>query len=127
MSRIFDEALVKYRASGGNDWYPPVDIYETEENIVLKAELPGVSPESVTVEVNDNTLSLKGERKFEKNLKEENYYRMERFCGSFQRAFSLPYPVDRNNIKARFEDGVLKITIPKARAGGEKGVKVKVQ
>jgi len=127
MSRIFDETLLKYRAAEGSHWYPPVDIYETEESIVLKAELPGVSPESVSVEASENTLMLKGERKLEKSLKEENYHRMERFYGSFHRSFTLPYAVDRNGIKASFKDGVLKITVPKAVAAIIGGIKVKVQ
>lgn len=129
MSRIFDEALLKYRAGGGisgGTWYPPVDIYETEDNIILKAELPGVSPESVSIEVNENTLSLKGERKLEKGLSDENYHRMERYYGTFHRAFSLPYPVDSEGIKASFSDGVLKISIPKRRVPGSGSIKVKV-
>jgi len=129
MSRIFDEALLKYRAGGGisgGTWYPPVDIYETEDNIILKAELPGVNPESVSIEVNENMLSLKGERKLEKGLSDENYHRMERFYGSFHRAFSLPYPVDSEGIKASFNDGVLKISIPKRRVPGSGSIKVKV-
>ena len=129
MSRIFDEALLKYRAGGGitgGTWYPPVDIYETEENIILKAELPGVSPESVSIEVNENMLSLKGERKLEKGLLDENYHRMERYYGTFHRAFSLPYPVDSEGIKASFNDGVLKISIPKRRVPGSGSIKVKV-
>jgi len=129
MSRIFDEALLKYRAGGGisgGTWYPPVDIYESEENIILKAELPGVSPESVNVEVNENMLSLKGERKLEKGLTDENYHMMERFYGTFHRAFSLPFPVDGDGIKASFRDGVLKIIIPKRREPGSGSIKVKV-
>lgn len=130
MSRIFDEALLKYRAGGGltgGSWYPPVDIYETEENIILKAELPGVDPGSVSVEVHDNTLSLKGERKLQKGVADENYYRMERFYGAFNRAFSLPYQVDSNSIKASFADGILKISIPKRREAAASGIKVRVQ
>lgn len=130
MSRIFDEALLKYRAGGGVTgctWYPPVDIYETEECIIMKAELPGVSPESVNIEVNENTLSLKGERKLLKGLTDENYHRMERFYGTFHRAFSLPYPVDSESVKASFRDGILKIMIPKRRVPGAGGIKVKVQ
>lgn len=130
MSRIFDEALLKYRAGGGvtgGTWYPPVDIYETEECIIMKAELPGVSHESVNIEVNENTLSLKGERKLQKGLTDENYHRMERFYGTFHRAFSLPYPVDSDSVKASFRDGILKIIIPKRRVPGPSGIKVKVQ
>jgi len=127
MSRIFDETLLKYRAAEGSHWYPPVDIYETQESVILKAELPGVSLEGVSVEVSENTLTLRGERKREKSLGEENYHRMERFYGSFHRSFSLPYAVDRNGIKASFKDGVLKITVPKAAEAASGGIKVRVQ
>lgn len=128
MSRIFDEALLKYRAGSGasGGWYPPVDIYETEDNIILKAELPGVDPESVSIDVGENALSLRGERKLEKGIKDENYQRMERFYGTFHRAFSLPYPVDGEAVKASFKDGVLKITVPKKKRPGTGSIKVKV-
>lgn len=130
MSRIFDETLLKFKACAGvsgSSWFPPVDIYETEEQVILKAELPGVDSNNVTIEVHENTLQLRGERRHEGDLKEENYQRMERFYGTFQRAFSLPYAVDRNNIKANFKDGVLKITVPKVKEALSGGIKVKVQ
>lgn len=130
MSRIFDEALVKYKGgpeAGGGMWYPPVDIYESEEHIVLKAELPGITIDDVEIEADENTLVVKGERRFEKNLGEENYHRMERFYGTFHRAFTLPYQVDSSGIKASLKDGVLKITVPKHRAEKPGSVKVKVQ
>ncbi|MBI4949804.1 MAG: Hsp20/alpha crystallin family protein [Deltaproteobacteria bacterium] len=130
MSRIFDEALLKYKGCSGmagGMWYPPVDIYETEESVVLKAELPGVDRNNVSIEVNENTLTLKGERRLEKNLSEENYHRMERLYGTFQRVFSLPYSVDKNNITANFRDGVLKIAVPKAVDENRDSIKVKVQ
>jgi HSP20 family protein len=127
MSRIFDEALMKYKgAGGGGAWFPPVDIYETEELIILKAELPGIDMNSVDIEVKDSTITLRGERKLEKNLKEENYHRMERFYGTFQRAFNLPYMIDRNDIKASLKDGVLKITVPKYKEAKIKAIKVQV-
>ncbi len=127
MSRIFDETLLKYRAAEGSHWFPPVDIYETEESVILKAELPGVAPEGVSVEVSENTLVLRGERKREKAPGEESYHRMERFYGSFHRSFSLPYSVDRNGIKANFNNGVLKITVPKASEASGGGIKVRVE
>lgn len=130
MSRIFDEALLKYKGCsgmGGGMWYPPVDIYETAESVVLKAELPGVDRNNVSIEVNENTLTLKGERRLEKNLSEENYHRMERLYGTFQRVFSLPYSVDKNNITANFRDGVLKIAVPKSVDSNSDSIKVKVQ
>ncbi|MFQ5736175.1 MAG: Hsp20/alpha crystallin family protein [Thermodesulfobacteriota bacterium] len=130
MSRIFDEALLKYKGCPDNQgglWHPPVDIYESEQSIVLKAELPGVDIEDVEIEANENTLVMKGERRFEKNLNEENYHRMERLYGTFHREFILPYSIDSNGIKATLADGVLKITVPKRRAESTPSVKVKVQ
>lgn len=129
MSRIFDEALLKYKGCSGlsgSAWYPPVDIYETEENVILKAELPGIKLESISIEAEDNTLLLRGERKFEKSLKEENYHRMERFYGTFQRVFSLPYVMKKSSIKASFKDGVLKITVPKVKEEVPEVIKVSV-
>lgn len=127
MSRIFDEALLKYRgcSTSGASWYPPVDIYESEDNLILKAELPGIESENVTIEVNENTLVLKGDRKLQKDLKED-YHRMERFYGSFQRSFSFPYVVDGTGIKANFKDGVLKITVPKLKESKADSIKVKI-
>ncbi|MBI5827444.1 MAG: Hsp20/alpha crystallin family protein [Deltaproteobacteria bacterium] len=131
MSRIFDETLLKYKGSpgiSGNAWYPPVDIYESEDHIVLKAELPGVDVDNVMIEIHDNTLVLKGERKQGRNLGEENYQRMERFYGAFHREFSLPYTVDNEGVKAGYKDGVLKITVPKTREEKKQGkIKVHVQ
>lgn len=128
MSQIFDETLIKYKGcTSGNAWYPPVDIYESEDHIVLKAEIPGVDLNDVTVEVNDNTLMLRGERRHKKNLSDENYHRMERFYGAFQRAFSLPYAVDKEGVKANYKDGVLKISIPKLKESTAGKIKVEVQ
>lgn len=132
MNRLFDEALT--RTTKGDEetlsrgiWSPAVDIYETEDDIVLKAELPGISKDDVTVEVKDNILVLKGERKFEKDVKEENYHRMERAYGAFQRSFTLPNIVEKDKVKARYKDGVLEITLPKASESKPKQIKVEVQ
>lgn len=107
-------------------WIPAVDIYETNEAIVLNAELPGVAPQDISVEVKDNTLTLKGEKKFAKEVKEENYHRVERSYGTFQRAFTLPGTVAQDKVKAQFKDGVLKITLPKVEEAKPKQIKVEV-
>ncbi len=107
-------------------WIPAVDIYETNEAIVLNAELPGVAPEDISVEVKDNTLTLKGEKKFAREVKEENYHRVERSYGTFQRAFTLPGTVAQEKVKAQFKDGVLKITLPKVEEAKPKQIKVEV-
>ncbi|MBM4332233.1 MAG: Hsp20/alpha crystallin family protein [Deltaproteobacteria bacterium] len=107
-------------------WVPAVDIYETNEAIVLKAELPGITPKEITVEVKDNTLTLKGEKKFEKEVQEENYHRVERSYGSFQRVFTLPGAVQHDKVKARFKEGILEVNIPKIEEAKPKQIKVEV-
>jgi HSP20 family protein len=107
-------------------WAPPVDIYETENDIVLKAELPGVDPKDVEVRVEDNTLYLKGERKFEKEVKEQNYHRVERSYGSFARSFSLPNSISADKVKAEFKDGLLTLTMPKREEAKPKTIKIDV-
>jgi HSP20 family protein len=107
-------------------WAPPVDIYETEEAIVLKAELAGVDPKDVEVRVEDNTLFLKGERKFEKEVKEQNYHRVERSYGSFARSFSLPNSISTDKVKAEFKDGMLTLTMPKREEAKPKTIKIDV-
>ncbi len=91
-------------------WIPPVDIYETADAIVLKAELSGITKENINLEVKDNTLTLRGEKKFEKDVKEESDYRVERSYGMFQSAFMLPSTVQQDKVKAKFRDGVLMIS-----------------
>ena len=132
MNRLFDETFGRATKSEGEElargvWSPAVDIYETDENIVMKAELPGIDKKDVSIEVKDNMLVLKGERKFEKEIKEENYHRMERAYGSFQRTFTLPNVVDKDRVSAKYKDGVLEITLPKIKEAKPKQVKVEVE
>ena len=107
-------------------WIPAVDIYETKESIVLNVELPGVTKEDIYLEVKDSTLTIKGEKKLEKDVKEENFHRMERTYGSFTRAFTLPSTVQQDRVKAKFRDGILEIMIPKAEEAKPKQIKVDV-
>ncbi len=132
MNRLFDETLTRTGRGEGEElargvWSPAVDIYETDESIVLKAELPGIDKKEVSIEVKGNMLILKGERKFEKEIKEENYHRMERAYGSFQRTFTLPNIIKKENVKAKYKDGILEITLPKVKEAKPKHVKVEVQ
>jgi HSP20 family protein len=132
MNRLFDQALSKTRADdeeglATSTWLPAVDIFETADNIVMKAELPGVSRENIDIQVRDNTLTLKGERTFEREVKDENYLRIERSYGAFQRAFSLPTVIQQDKIKAVFKDGVLEVTMPKAEVAKPKQVKIDVK
>jgi HSP20 family protein len=94
-------------------WKPVVDIYENEDKIVVKAELPGVDKKDIKVDLKDGVLTLGGERSHEKEVKEENYYRKERAFGRFHRSFAVPSEIDPDKIKAEFKDGVLKVEIPK--------------
>ena len=106
-SRYSQEDMV----SGG--WTPSVDIYETEDEIVLEAELPGMKREDFEVSIENNVVTLKGERNFEKKEENENYHRVERAYGSFTRSFSLPSSVSPENTNADFSNGILRVTLPK--------------
>jgi HSP20 family protein len=108
-------------------WTPAVDIYESGDGIVLLAELPGVSKENVTVELNENILTLKGERPADPSIKEEMYYRQERAYGTFQRSFTLQQNIQPDLIKAKFKNGVLEIEIPRPKNEQPKQVTVKVK
>ena len=105
-------------------WRPAADIYDNGETIVITAELPGVDKKDVKVDVKDRVLTLKGERSYENEVKEENYYRKERSFGKFQRSFTLPAEVDSEKIKADYKDGVLKIEIPKPEKEKPKKISV---
>lgn len=105
-------------------WMPPVDIYEGDEALVVKAELPGFSKEDITVELKENTLILRGERKREAEMKEGAYHRMERAYGTFQRSFLLPTTVDQQKVKATYKDGVLELSLPKVEAAKPKRVAI---
>ena len=94
-------------------WNPLVDIYETQNNIIVEAELPGMKPEDVEVSVENNTLTLRGERHFEKKADGNNFYRVERSYGSFSRSFTLPPTVTSENATAEFQNGLLKLTLAK--------------
>ena len=96
-----------------SSWTPSVDIFETEQELVLSAEVPGIDEKDIEIKLEDNTLTLRGERNFEKETKEDNYHRIERAYGSFFRSFSLPLYVNQDTIKAEHRNGVLKIVMPK--------------
>lgn len=107
-------------------WAPPVDIYETEQNLVMKVELPGIDPKDVEVQLENNTLRIRGERKFEKEVSEENFQRVERSYGSFARSFTLPSTVDPNHAAADYKDGVLTLTLAKREEAKPKTIKIEV-
>lgn len=127
MNRLFEDAF-PYRGEEkelvASSWAPAVDIYEKENALVLATEVPGLDENDIEIKIEDNTLTLKGERKFEKETKEENYHRIERSYGSFHRSFTLPRYIDEDKINAEYENGVLKITMPKKSELKAKKVKV---
>jgi HSP20 family protein len=130
MNRLFEQTLSRSRAEEGvsaTTWTPAVDIYETAETIVMKAELPGVAREDIQIQINENTLMLKGERRFAKDVHEENYLRIERAYGSFHRSFTLPASVQQDKIRALFRDGVLELTLPKAEESKPKRVSIEIR
>lgn len=108
-------------------WQPAVDIYETAESIVIKAELPDVEQQDIDVRIEDNTLTIKGERKHESEVKKENYHRIERYFGSFQRSFKLPATVNQEQVSANCEKGVLTVTLPKKEEVKPKQISVEVK
>jgi len=130
MDRLFTDTLGRW--GGGEEglatgaWIPPVDVFETPENIVLKADLPDVNKDEVDVSIENSTLTIKGERKMEKEVKEKSFYRMERSYGSFSRSFTLPPTVATDKVEASFEKGVLTLTLPKREESKPKQIKVKV-
>jgi len=105
---------------------PPVDVYEDEHQLVLKLEVPGIKQDDLDVRVENQTLTVKGERKFEQNQKEENFHRIERRYGTFTRSFTLPQTVDTGSVKANYEHGVLAISLAKKEAAKPKQVKVEI-
>jgi HSP20 family protein len=107
-------------------WAPPVDIYETENELVAKADLPGLQDEDIDVRVENNTLTIRGERKFEKDVHEDNYLRVERAYGSFMRSFSLPNMVSSENIRAEYRNGVLTLHMAKREESKPKQIKISV-
>jgi len=117
MNRVFDDSL--FRSDRRDDlmamgtWSPAVDMFEKDDQVVIKAELPGLEKKDISLDLTNGVLTLKGERKHENEVKEENYYRREMSCGKFIRSFSLPGDVDANKIKAEFQNGLLTVEVPK--------------
>jgi len=108
-------------------WQPAVDIYETGDSIVIKAELPDVDQKDIDVRIEDNTLILRGERKHEDEVKKENYHRIERYFGTFQRSFTLPATINQEKVEANCDKGVLTITLPKKEEKKPKQISIQVK
>jgi HSP20 family protein len=129
MHRLFRESYsseAPEEALTTTSFAPPVDIYEDEHTISLKMELPGMDEEDIDVRIEGNTLAVHGERKFEKDEKEENYRRIERQYGSFTRSFTLPSSVDPSQVSAHYDKGVLKVNLAKKAEAKPKQIKINV-
>jgi HSP20 family protein len=129
LNRAFDASLSRGTQQGGEElytgqWVPPVDIYETKDKLVLKAELPGLREEQIRLRFDDGVLTLEGERKFEKETGDETYHRVERSYGAFQRAFTLPASIAADRISASFDNGLLTVELPKRDETKPKQIKI---
>lgn len=132
LSRMFRKSWL--RAPGeeeglaeGGKWAPALDIFEAGDSLVVEAELPGMDPKDIDVTVDDGVLTIKGERRHEKDVHEESYYRVERAYGFFQRSVKLPAEAEPEGVKASYEAGVLKVTVPKVEPRKPKSVPVTVE
>ena len=130
--RRFFEGFEPFRNSGEENWSlstwaPACDIYETDNEIVVKAELPEVKKENLYVSIDNNLLTIRGERKFSEETKKENYHRVERSYGEFMRSFTIPNFVDVNKVNAEFMDGVLRVTLAKREESKPKQIEVKTK
>ena len=127
--RLFEDAVTRMMSEPrtSRPWSPAVDIVETEDELIVKADLPDVRLEDIDVRVENGTLSLKGERKFEKELADKGYHRIERSYGEFVRSFALPSTVDTEKVTADYRNGVLTIGLPKKETAKPRQVKVAVQ
>ncbi len=125
--RLFQDSLSRlFSEPASRPWSPAVDIFETENELVVKADVPEVDPKNVTIQLENGTLTLKGERKFEEQKNGKGFHRIERSYGSFVRAFSLPDTVDGDKVKADYKNGVLTITLPKKEVAKAKTINVEI-
>lgn len=131
MNRLFEESLARGAAKRPEErpaqWSPAVDILETESAIILMAEVPGVDLKDIELQIQDNVLTLRGERTFETNRKKEHYFRVERAYGNFSRSFTLPSMVDQERVEARLKDGILEVRMPKRVQGASSAITVEVK
>ncbi len=128
VNRLFDTTFQQTRTGQADlaTWAPAVDIYESQNELTAKVDLPGVDEKDIDVRIENNTLTIRGERKFEKNVNEDNYLRVERAYGSFTRTFSLPNTVNPDAISASYHQGVLTVHMPKREESKPKQVKINV-
>lgn len=130
INKLFEEDLMREGEESPMStkcWAPATDIYETKDEYVFKLELPGISKEDVKVELNGDKLSISGDRKEEKEVKREEYHRVERYCGSFARSFQLPKNADGQKVKAGMKDGILELRIPKREEAKAKSIPISIK
>jgi HSP20 family protein len=130
MKREFDRLFRDWdeeTPTSASHWRPAVDIYEDENEIVLDVEVPGLKKEDIKINIENDVLTITGERKFERENKEDNFHRIERAYGSFYRSFTLPNKVDSGRIEAKYNDGVLKVSLPKREEAKPRQIDVKVK
>jgi HSP20 family protein len=128
VNRLFDSFFGRPMQGGGAErpWAPAADMYETKDELVIKADLPGMSEKDVQVSITGDMLSLKGERVEPEGVKPEQYFRAERWSGRVERVFQLPIPVQADKVRAGYRDGVLTVTLPKVEAVRPKEIKIEV-
>lgn len=131
MNKLFEDSIARTATPGtesaAGTWAPAVDIIEREEELVLRAEMAGVALDDIELQVDDDKLILRGERRFEHQTKKENYYRVERAYGGFSRSFTLPSIVDKAGIRAKLKDGILEVRLPKVKAEKSKSIPIQVK
>ncbi len=127
--RLFEDAFTRLLSEprSGRPWSPAVDIYETENDLVIKADVPDIDPKNIDVRVENQTLTLKGERRFEPDASNKGFHRIERGYGSFVRSFSVPSSVDTDKVTAQYQNGVLTIMLPKKEAAKPRQVQVEAK
>ncbi|RKY42885.1 MAG: Hsp20/alpha crystallin family protein [Candidatus Makaraimicrobium thalassicum] len=131
MNRMFDSSLVRW---GGRDsgllegaWSPAIDVYDSKDNVMVKADVPGMKKDEIDVSVHGDTLIIKGEKKQEKETKEKDFVRTERFYGAFNRALRLPATIDAAKVSASYKNGVLELVLPKKEESKPKQLKIDIK
>ena len=124
-NRTLNDAYTARTEDAFGAWAPPVDIFEKHDDLVIRAEIPGMQKEDMDVRIENGVLTLRGERKQDTEVEEENAYRLERVYGTFTRSFSLPTTVDAAKVTATYKDGILEVSVPKAETARPKQVEIK--
>jgi len=128
MNRLFEDAMGTWlgesNGTGNTNWVPLADIYENDNDLIAKVELPGVDPKMVDVRVENNVLTIRGERPFDQKVAQENYHRLERSFGTFSRSFALPTTIDADKIHAEYRDGILNLRLPKSERAKPKRIQI---